>query len=144
MPDFQDILNTPAKDIERPKPYPVGSYIALVEGLPSFDKVGENQTPCADFTLRFLSADDDVDKLQLQEAGGISGKQIRHRLFITPDAKWRLKKFLVDDLVIEEGDKTLTQLINEAPGRQVKIVIRHRPAKDGSVVYSEIAQTAKI
>ena len=144
--DFQDILNTPLKEIERPKPYPVGSYIALVEGLPSFDKVGENQTPCVDFNLRFLSANDDVDKLQLVEAGGINGKAIRHRLFLTKDAAWRLKKFLIDDLQLDDADgtKTPTQVINEAPGRQVMITIRHRPSKDGTVVYSEIAQTAKV
>ena len=146
MTDFQDILNKPVSDIERPKPYPVGSYVALVEGLPKFEKVGENQTNCADFTMRFISANEDVDKLALQEAGGINGKSIRHRVFLTEDSLWRAKKFLVDDLQIDDegGRKTLTQLINEAPGRQVMITVRHRPAKDGSVVYSEIAQTARV
>jgi hypothetical protein len=146
MTDFQDILNKPVGDIERPKPYPVGSYIALVEGLPKFEKVGENQTACADFTLRFISANEDVDKLALMEAGQINGKTIRHRVFLTEDSVWRAKKFLVDDLGIDDegGKKTLTQLMNEAPGRQVMITVRHRPAKDGSVVYSEISQTAKV
>jgi len=143
MTDFQDILNKPLTDIDRPKPYPVGTYTALVEGLPKFEKVGENQTNCVDFTLRFLSAGEDVDQAALQEAGGINGKTIRHRVFLTEDSAWRAKKFLADDLGIE-GATNLTQLINQAPGRQCLITIRHRPAKDGSVVYSEIAQTAKL
>jgi hypothetical protein len=146
MTDFQDILNKPLGDIDRPKPYPVGSYVALVEGLPKFEKVGENQTQCVDFTLRFLSEREDVDKLALMEAGGINGKTIRHRVFLTEDSVWRAKKFLVEDLGIDDegGQKRLSQVINEAPGRQVIITIRHRPAKDGSVVYSEISQTAKV
>ena len=143
--DFQDILNKPVGDIERPKPYPVGSYVAIVEGLPKFEKVGENQTNCADFTLKLLQPGEDVDKLALMETP-INGKSIRHRVFLTEDSLWRAKKFLVDDLQIDDegGRKSLTQLLNEAPGRQVMITIRHRPAKDGSVVYSEIAQTAKV
>lgn len=144
MANFSDVLNRPAASIERPKPLPVGTYHCIVDGPGEQAEVGQKKTEAIIFKLRPLSAGPDVDAGALAEAGGVVGKTIRHTMYITSDAAWRLKQFLVDHLGIEAGSKTLGELVSEAPGRQVSVAIKHRAAQDGSAIYAEVASTAKI
>lgn len=147
MSSFQDILNKPAAEIEAPKPLPVGTYLALVDGQPEFNKIGKNNTDCVEFKLKLAQAGDDVDQaILLEQLKGkpLSEKSIKHRLFITEDAVWRLKKFLVEDLGIEEGTRGLGEMIPEAMGKQVYVTLGHRPSDDGKQIYMEVKDTAKV
>jgi hypothetical protein len=141
MASFQDILNKKADDVERPKPLPPGTYLGVVEGLPEFAEIGKNQTPVANLKIKLLAAEDDVDSDALREMGGALGKSLRHRLFLTEDAAWRVKQFLEEHLGINGDGKTLGELFNEAPGNQVKVVVKHRPSQDGQTIYAEIDRT---
>ena len=144
MTDFASILSKPASAVERPKPMPVGTYLGLVQGPPEFTTIGKENTPIANFTLRYLRANDDVDSTQLADVGGLENKTIKHRYFLTEAAMYRLKEFLVDHLGIEEGNQTIGQLCSQAAGRQVYFTIGHRPSQDGTQIYSEIKSTAKV
>ena len=142
--NFTDILNKRADEIERPKPLPVGTYLGMVQGAPEFGNIGKENTAVANFTIRLLQANDDVDREALANVGGLDGKTVRHRFFLTDAAMYRLKEFLVNDLQIEEGTSTLGQLVSEAAGRQVYLTIKHRPSQDGSQIYHEVGSTAKV
>lgn len=144
MASFQDILNKPASQIERPKPYPVGTYLFLVEGQPNIkENVGKNKNTVVEYTLRFLQPAEDVDQQALMEMGGVQGKTLKLGFWVTDDAVYRLKEFLVDHLGIPESG-SLREMLPQAAGQQVYGVIRHRTSEDGQQVYSEIASTAKV
>ena len=55
VPDFGALLDTPASDVERPKPLPQGSYTAVTVGLPRPDKSAKKQTEFLEWTLKILA-----------------------------------------------------------------------------------------
>lgn len=142
-PNFGSILDKQSTDIERPKPLPVGAYICVVKGLPRFDKSSKKQTEFVEFLLQPLATQDDVDQDDLAEMGGFTNKTIRATYYLTEDAIWRLKKFLVD-LGIDEEDKSLRQMISEAPGRQIIVGLRHEASDDGESVFAKLSSTAAV
>lgn len=144
MANFADILSKQSSEVERPKPYPVGSYVALLKGLPEQTELGERKTPCLEFNVELMQPMQDVDPQALAECGFAPGKRIRLRQFVTDESLWRLKQFLTEHLGIEEGSKTIGQMISETPGRQFIATIGHRPSQDGTQIYSEIRQTAHV
>lgn len=143
MASFQDILDQTVNEIERPKPYPIGTYLCLVDGPPEFKKIGQNQTDCIDFNLKIMQPGETVDPAEIEAAGGVIGKIIRHRLFLTDDAKWRLDQFLFEHLDIPFGTSR-KQAIAAAQGHQVYATIGHRPSQDGTQMFAEIKSTAKV
>lgn len=143
---FQDILKTPIGDIEAPKALPVGQYLGMVDGQPEYIKVGQNQTPAVNFTIKVLQAVK-VDEKQLADnlnGASLQDKKIRHRLFVTKDAAFRLKQFLVDHLGIEPSSprQPLEQLVPEAMGKQVIVDLGHQSGSDGTSIYNVVKATA--
>lgn len=146
MTSFTDILNKPATEIEAGKPLPVGTYLCLVDGQPEHKTMGKNNTDCFEFNLKPMQAQADVDQQALLEnlkGKSLSDKKLRHRLFVTEDSLWRLKKFL-EDLGIELGSRGLGECIPEAMGRQVMVAVGHRASEDGTQVFMEVKNTAKV
>lgn len=145
MASFQEILNKPAASVEKPKPYPVGTYICLVDG--PFKDREVNQQPVIDFMLKPLQPKEDVDQAALAGMGGL-GRPIRHTIFLMSQdgqpTDYNLLRFLEDHLGIEKGDKTLSQMAAEAPGKQVLATLKHNPSKDGTEMYANVAATAKV
>lgn len=147
MTSFTDILNKPAAAIEPPKPLPVGTYLAIVDGPGELAKIGKDQTDCVNFKLKLMQAQPDVDQGALQEAlngASLADKSVRHRLFITQASVWRLKQFLVEHLGIDDTGKSLGELLPEAPGRQVMVTLGHRASDDGQQIFTEVKGTAKV
>ena len=141
MPNFSDILDQPASTIERPKPLPVGTYVAVVRGLPEFGESTKKKTPYARFTLEILQPEDDVDQEAIEALGGVVGKTIRNDYYLTEDAFWRAKQFAEDCGVDTEG-LTRGQMLEACNGAQVLITIRHEPAQDGSdQVFARVGKT---
>lgn len=139
-PSFGAILDKPSVEVERPKPLPAGTYLCVVAGMPRYDKSSKKGTEFAEFTCKVLQAGEDVDQDALEEMGGIADKVIKNTYYITPDALFMLKEFLIN-CGIEEGEKTLRQMIDEVPGCQVLITVKHR-AGDNGRVFMEVAGTA--
>lgn len=148
---FASILDKPATEVDRPKPLPVGTYICVVNGLPRFDKSSKKQTEFVEFALKPLAASEDVDDEALVTAltrGDGSSKAlqdmtIRAIYYLTEDAIWRLKKFL-EDLGIDSEGKSLRQMIDEAPGRQVAANLRHEASEDGQAIFARLKDTAAV
>lgn len=143
-PNFADLLDKPSSEIEKPKPVPQGTYQFSINGLYKEGKSTQKQTPYVEFTCNYMAALDDVDEAALAEMGGVNGKTSRLTFYITEDSTYRLKKFLVEDLLLEEGDKSLRQLLDETPGCQFLGAVKHEASKDGTSVFANIATTAPV
>jgi len=143
MASFMDALNRKADDIEKPKPLPVGTYIGTVAGPAEIKEIGQNNTPAAIFQFNILSADADVDTEALTHAGGCQGKRLRQTFFLTEDALYRLKDFLVEICGIEASGRTVGEMLPDAVNRMVKMTVKHRPSPDGTQIYAEIGGFAK-
>ena len=140
-PNFGSILDKPTSEIERPPTLPQGSYLCVVHGLPRFDKSTKKQTEFAEFTLRVLQAGEDVEEEALKEFGPLGETSIKHTFYLTEKSAYRLKEFLINDLLIEDTG-TLREMIDETPGKQVMISIKHQASDDGKSVYANVASTA--
>lgn len=149
MGNFQDILKKKAADVERPEPYPLGSYLFIVKGLPKQNTVGDASSKVVEYTLDLISPQEDVDPQAFAEYTGKFGgfpKPQRLAFFIENQdgspALWPLKKFLTETLKIEEGDKEMEEMINESVGKQGIAKIGHKPdKKGGDVVYANVEMT---
>lgn len=143
---FEEISNMRLDDIEDPKPFPVGTYTWLINGMPESGKSREKQTPFWEFKLRPIAAAEDVDRARLEEIGGLaSGKEMTLTFWITPDSVNMLRNFLRDTLGIK-GGLSVTQAIAESVGQQFKGHVVHRPfeRKDKSMgLKAEIDTTTR-
>ena len=144
MPNFSEILDRPATEIEKPKPLPVGTYIVVVRGLPEYFESSKKKTPGARFTLEILQAGDDVDTDDLEAMVGFQGKSLRHELWLTEDLLWRAKQF-AEDCGIDTSEGTIGQILEACNGCQVMIQVRHEPAQDGSdSTFAKIGKTGAV
>ena len=143
-PNFGALLDKPSSEVEKPKPLPQGSYTCVVQGLPKFDKSTKKGTEYVEFTLKVLAAGEDVDQDELKLMGGIQDKTIRDTYYITENALWRLKEFLVNAGIEEDDDKSLRQMIEETPGCQIIVHIKHTASQDGSSVFANVGSTAPV
>lgn len=150
---FGSILDKPASEVERPKPIPAGTYRCLIKQRPRFDKSSKKQTEFVEFQLTPLEAGDDVDENDLKAAltkGDGSVKKltdvsIRATYYLTEDALWRLKKFLMDDLGIDDLEEIgFRQGIDQALNREVIASVKHVPSDDGTAVFAQLASTAPV
>jgi len=149
--DFSAILERAPSEVERPKALPTGTYLVVVKGQPQFDKSTKKQTPFAKFNLGFLQALEDVDEEELEQAltsaegtkTALTEKSINHTLYLTENSAWRLDEFLEHCGIELDGKKSRSQMIEETPGCQLLISIKHRASEDGQSVFAEIGKTAK-
>lgn len=146
MTDFTALLEKPMDDIEKPKPLPVGSYLATI-GQHKFDKAkNEKQTPYVSFPLMLAEPLPDVDAEALAASLGkkqLSEVNMKVDMYLTDDAAWRLKDMLEHAGV--EGGLPLGEAIQQAVGRQLVVVIGHTISKkDASVVYANVDGTAAV
>lgn len=147
-PVFGSILKTNPKDVERPKPLPVGTYTCVVNGMPRYDKSTKKGTEFVEFTLKVIDHHDDVDEDELKQVlTKADGKKktlgdvpLRATFYLKPDILWRLTKFL-SDLGIEPKD-TLEEMIEETNGSEVVVVVKHEWSDDGLASYARIDSTA--
>lgn len=139
---FESILDTPATEVERPKPLPAGTYDAIVKGLPEYGESSQKKTPFCRFTYAIQSAGEDVDEEELTAIGGLEGKTIRDTYYTTPDAIFRLTDTL-ERMGIDPADKTIRQMIDETPNCSIRVVIGHRASEDGQQIFAEVKRTMK-
>lgn len=140
---FESILDMPASDIERPKPLPVGTYVAMVEGMPRIDKSTKKQTEYVEFTMKILGAQEDVDPDALEEYGGIGEATVKNTYYITDKSTYRLKEFYIA-LGLDIEGKTSRELLEECPGKECLITIKHQPAQSGDMVFANITDVAPV
>ena len=142
-PNFGAILDKPTAEVNRPPAFPQGSYVAVVQGLPKFDKSSKKQTEYVEFEMKPLQALDDVDEEALKAFGPLGESTLRLTFYLTEKSAYRLKEFIINDLQIEEQE-TLRPMIDETPGQQCVIHVKHTASDDGKGVYANISSTAPV
>jgi hypothetical protein len=150
---FASLLDTPFAQISRPKPAPHGTYLAMVKGLPRYDKSTKKGTPFSEYTMQLLESQDDVDSDALTEwltkgngeSVPLHDKTMRLTFYHTPDSLWRLEKFLKDlGLEAEDDDQSIGDVEQMTPGRQCYVHVKHSPSDDGETMFANIDKTGPV
>ncbi len=143
MVDFTSILNKPAEAVEKPKPKPIGSYQAVVTGMPAQRTVStkDGDRAVIRFTYKLISAADDVDQDQLSEVADISTwPPLNHDVWIDGDGgDFQLVSHLENVLKIDKSGKSIGEMLAEAPGAQLLVTVKHRPFTRQGATEPEIA-----
>lgn len=142
-PNFGAILDKPTAEVNRPPAFPQGSYIAVIQGLPTFGKSTKKQTEFVEFAIRPLQALDDVDEDALKEFGPLGESTMKLTFYLTEKSAYRLKEFLINDLGLED-EGTMRTMIDATPGQQCVIHVKHQASDDGKSVYANIASTGPV
>ena len=152
-PNFGALLDKAPTEIERPKPAPQGTYTTVIQGMPKYDVSTKKKTEYVEFTHKFLEAGDDVDaddlKAFLTTGDGskkkLSDVTMRNTYYLTEGSLWRLKDFLKDcGFDVGEDDTTFRQMIEETPGKQVGVFVKHQGSQDGTSVFANIDHTVAV
>jgi len=144
MNNFSELLNKPMDEIETPKALPIGTYLCIVDGQPEVKQLGKAGNNAAIFSLKPIQAGADVDQTDLVnvlKGSSLQDKKLRHTLWLTEDAAWRAKQFLVEHLGVTA--KTMAEALAQSMGKQVNVNLGHRASDDGTQVYSDIKSTFK-
>lgn len=154
-PSLADIMEAESTGkVDRPKPVPVGCYLAKIVGQPERGNSEKKGTPFIRFSAEFIEAQDDVDEDDLAEWAkredgstrtlrGTSAPKNGLTFYTTPDALWRLDKFYEDLGVLEKG-KTRNDMAEEAVGQEFIININHTTSDDGEATYANVKSTAPV
>lgn len=156
MASFTSILDRPSNAIDRTvKQLPPGHYTAMVIGQPREDKSSQKGTPFLEYTMKIMSAAEDVDEEALDEYltkadGGKKRLQdctIRNTYYLTDTAVGRLLTFLdhLDGLTpgeAKEIEDNAQRRAFEAAGKSCVIQIKHEPWQSGEGVSARVAGTA--
>jgi hypothetical protein len=125
MATLTELLSVPAESIEPPKALPQGSYHAVVDGNFVPVESQEKRTPGVQFNFRLLGPMKVHDEKALAEAGGCVGKSVKYAFYVTEDNRYFLKQFLTDHLGIDPKGKEITEMVAEAPGKEVVIFLKN-------------------
>ena len=151
---FESILDTPATEVERPKPLPAGTYDAIVKGLYEEGVSSVKKTPYVRFTYAIQAAGDDVDEDELRQiltdkdgaVHPLTEKTMKDTYYTTHDALYRLTDVLTHMGVIDpdvEDGKTVRQALSETPNCSIRITVGHRASEDGQQIFAEVKRTMK-
>jgi hypothetical protein len=151
MPSFSEsVLDKRAEDVKEPPVKPAGTYLFLIQGQFVEGVSSQKRTPWVGWNIKCLAAQEDVNREELEAAGGIETWVWRPsaasglHYYITEDAAFILKQFLVDTLGIDPEGKTIREMMAEAPGRQFFLKLRLQPSQDGTRMRMDIESTAKV
>lgn len=147
---FESILDTPATEVERPKPLPAGTYTVVVKGLPEYGESSQKKTPFVRFTYSVVASGDDVDEDDLREwatmkdgtVRSLQSATLKDTYYTTPDALFRLTDTM-ENMGIDLEGKTTRQCIDETPNAQLDIFVGHRASEDGQQIFAEVKRTMK-
>lgn len=140
-PNFQQLLSKPAEQIEKPKPWPAGTYRGVIKGR-EFGESGQKKTPYLRLALSALSPGEEVDADALAQAlkgKPISDRQFRRDFYITPDAEYRIVE-LAESCGISKAGRSLAELIEELPNQEVIFSMIQKPSQDGTELYNEVTE----
>lgn len=149
-PNFTSALDRPIADIEKPKPFPIGTYIGITQGLPKLREVGkgDEKFKVVDFMLKLTAPYKDVDPDTLAAYGDLSSaRPLQKSIFYgTPEGEYELQQFLTVHLGMEAGTMTGREMLANSMGKQCLVSVKHEPyEKNGQMeIGSRVAATAKL
>lgn len=128
-PSFEELLNTEVATVERPPPMPEGTWSFMVLSYENI-KSSQKNTPGVQFTLKPIGAGDDVEADALEEylekvvLADVKKAGNDTTFWMTGAALPMLREF-IEKLGIDITGKTFKQALADAPGCEVKGLVRH-------------------
>ena len=147
MPNLHELIEQEARtnleDIKEVPPLPVGTYLAQIVGNYENITSTRKQTAGLQFTLRLISASEDVDREALAKYLEASNQSlhdvtVKHVIWESPIAMTQLKGFLLNALGLGGN---LKEALARVPGQQLMIPIIHRPMQSDDGTMRLMAQT---
>ena len=129
----------PTSEFRPPQALPVGTYHCLIDGRAEPGE-SKNQNKYLRFKFKILAPMGDVNKEQAVEQQ-VVGKIFTND-YVTDNATYRLTEMLNDHLGIEH--KPLEQALEEAPGRQLLVKLKHELSQDGKRSFHRVESTAHV
>lgn len=143
--DFQALLSQPLTSdaFDRPPPLPEGSYVAQVGEFTFGKTTSEKKTPFVSFKMKLVEPLPDVNAEEVAAMKKpLHEFDLKHDLYLTGDAAWRLAEFLKDHVKVEAG-MTGAEGIQAAVGQQVIVVLKKEEnKKKPGEFFTNISQTA--
>jgi len=140
-PNFASILDESPEEVRAPSPLPAGTYLTVVIGTPVYDKSTQKKTDYVEFTFRPIAAEVDVDEDELSESGGLEGKTLKNKYWLTEDAVFMLDQFH-EHCGIDLTDGESRRHRNDAViNSEVRVVITHTTSQDGQRIFANISRT---
>jgi len=121
--NFRELLSVNLDDVSAPKALPEGTYHGTVASFEYGDN-NKNKTPYVRFALKFHTAGDDVDPAEM-EGIDLATRKLSTDFYLTPDARFRLKDFLVSLGLKTEG-ASFDELIPEAVNQPILAFVTQR------------------
>lgn len=135
-PNFSSILDESPTEVAAPQPMPQGTYVCVVQGV-TYDKTTKKGTDYAEFTLRPIAAEADVDEEELEATGGLDGKTLRATFYLTEDAIYRLDEFHTHcGLDIQNDGLSRRARNDEVINSEVRAFVKHETSQDGTRIFA--------
>ncbi len=150
MPNFADILNKKADDIEKPPLPPQGTYRFEITKVPEFKEVGGGDWDMLIFQCKAVEAMDNVDVDDYK--GDIANIRLSKTfLFNRNDeaefakTEYSVRTFLENHLGVLTGDTSMGEALNESKGAQFLGDVKWRADNRSEGEFqAEIGRTAPI
>jgi hypothetical protein len=144
MTEFSPILDRRLDDIEPPKLFPPGTYLASIVGYdPNF--VSKNtRTPGVIVEFKIIAPIQVDDQQALIDVGDLKKqKPIKNTFWLTDNSVFMLRRFLVDHVGID-SEKSLSQGLSEMVNRQVGVQIKQDLTQGNQPrMFHFVAETVK-
>jgi hypothetical protein len=143
MRSFSEIMDKKPEDVKPPPPFPAGTYLAIVDGIPEWGK-SRNQVEQLQVMTKLLQTMADVNKDALMTWRDETGEEVTGQplsLYFYASAQWRLAEFLVH---LGLGSIPTKMGLEEMPGRQFLVTLKHSPTQDGRSLRHEVDKTAPV
>lgn len=121
--NFKELLSVNLDDVKAPAALPEGTYHGTITAFEYGDN-NKNKTPYVRVSLKFHSHGPDIDAADMAEID-LSQRKLSTDFYLTPDARFRLKDFLVS-LGLKTDGASFDELIPEMVGQNVIAYVTQR------------------
>lgn len=138
--DFSHLLDIDSDSVKRPPAKPPGTYHAIIAST-SFGNSSQKGTPFCRFHFAGVNPGEDVDLDMAKDEDGtpidFSKWKPTTDFFLTEDALYRLKEFLVS-LGIPGTGRKIKEMIPEARNLPVLLTVSMKANDDGSGFFNRV------
>lgn len=143
---IKTMLQGKVKDAVPPPPMPIGLWRLRIIKF-EFGESAKKKTPYVRFNFRAESPGPNVNPEHVAAlTKPFNEIPLRDDFYLTPDAMFRLRKFIEDGLRLNIGERSFMEVLPETVNREVDGDIKHRKSdREGDdSLYSEISGYAPV
>lgn len=133
--NFKDLLSKSTDKIEKPKPYPAGTYIGRVKSR-EFAESKDKKTPYVRFQLVPTEFGEDIHPDD-QQGVELGKKTFNKDFYLTDDAEYRVLEF-GQSLGIDTSGRSLGEVIEDCINGDVIFTLVQKASQDGESFYNNV------